>query len=804
MSERDIFTAALNLTDPAERSAYLDRVCGDAALRRRVELLLRTHGTAGDFLQCPAVQLAVSAVPTDDTAARGPAPDGEAATARSEDEFRALLQPATRAGAFGRLGHYEVLEVLGRGGFGTVVRAFDDRLERVIAIKIMAPQLAVTSPARKRFLREARAAAAVRHENVIDIHAVEEQPIPYLVMEYIAGETLQQKLDRTGPLEVAEVLGIGVQLARGLAAAHALGLIHRDIKPSNILLGGGVEPTVKITDFGLARAADDASLTQSGYIAGTPLYMAPEQAQGAALDHRADLFSLGSVLYVMCSGRPPFRAPTTLAVLMRVAEDTPRPVREIIPEVPEWLCALISRLHAKKPEDRFASAQEVADLLASGLWELPRRGSIAAPARPPVVAEPPDRAITGTRESPRPAPAQIRRPRPRRRLWAAAVLLILFAGLGLAEAGGLTNVRGLVIRFFAPEGTLVVEVDDPGVSVAVDGADLVITGAGAREIRLKPGQYKVEASKDGKVVSRELVTVTRNGRQVVRVSKEAGRADGAAWEQSVAELPPGKQVEAVARRLKELNPGFDGQIKPDIRDGQVTGLWLKTHSVTDLAPVRALPRLDSLECTGTVEAPGKVTDLSPLRGLPLKVLCVYDNPVSDLSPLAGMSLEELRCYRTGVEDLTPLKGMPLTQLLAGETRISDLSPLKGMKLTVLLLDGTGVSDLSPLRGMALEHVGLSHTRISDLAPLAGMHLARVSLIKTQVSDLSPLEGMPVTALRLSGSPVTDLSPLKGMWLKELFCDFQRERDAEVLRSLTNLERINDKPAADFWKEVDGR
>ncbi len=165
-----------------------------------------------------------------------------------------------------------------------MVKAFDEVLQRVVAIKLMAPQLAATSPARKRFLREARASAAIRDEHIINIHAVEERPIPFLVMEYVAGETLQQRLDRTGPLDVPAVLRLGRQIAGGLAAAHARGLIHRDIKPSNILVETGVKESVKITDFGLARAADDASLTKSGVIAGTPLYMAPEQAQGEAID----------------------------------------------------------------------------------------------------------------------------------------------------------------------------------------------------------------------------------------------------------------------------------------------------------------------------------------------------------------------------------------------------------------------------------------------------------------------------------------------------------------------------------------
>ncbi len=227
----------------------------------------------------------------------------------------------------------------------------------------MAPQLAATSPARKRFLREAQTSAQVRHENVVQVHEVGEQPLPFLVMEFIPGETLQQRLDRVGPVEPAEVVRIGRQIAEGLAAAHATDLIHRDIKPGNILLEGA-QLRVKITDFGLARAADDASLSHSGIIAGTPNYMSPEQAKGEKIDQRADLFSLGSVLYQMASGRPPFRANSTVAVLKRVADDTPRDIREIIPETPQWLCDIIAKLHAKNPAERFQSAREVADLLA--------------------------------------------------------------------------------------------------------------------------------------------------------------------------------------------------------------------------------------------------------------------------------------------------------------------------------------------------------------------------------------------------------------------------------------------------------
>lgn len=289
-----------------------------------------------------------------------------------------FLAPSAKPGSLGRLDHYEILEVLGRGGFGIVFRAFDEALQRVVAVKVLIPQLAATSPARKRFLREARASAGIRHENVVQVYAIGEQPLPYLVMEYIAGETLQQRLDAHGPILVDEAVRLGAQIARGLAAAHETGLIHRDIKPANVLLEKGIDGKAKLTDFGLARTADDASLTQSGVVAGTPMFMAPEQAQGEKADHRADLFSLGSVLYTTVSGRPPFRAETTMAVLRRVTEDTPRPIPEIIPEVPAWLCAVIEKLHAKRPQDRFQSAREVAELLekylAGGIPSVRRAG----------------------------------------------------------------------------------------------------------------------------------------------------------------------------------------------------------------------------------------------------------------------------------------------------------------------------------------------------------------------------------------------------------------------------------------------
>jgi serine/threonine-protein kinase len=181
-------------------------------------------------------------------------------------------------------------------------------------------------------------------------------------MPYVACESLQARIDERGPLGLKDVLRIGMQAALGLAAAHAQGLVHRDVKPANILLEKGVE-RVLLTDFGLARAIDDASMTQSGVIAGTPQYMSPEQTKGEPIDHRADLFSLGSVLYAMCTGKPPFRAESTMGVLRRICDARPLPVHETNADIPAWLASVIDRLPAKNPNDRYQSAAELAELL---------------------------------------------------------------------------------------------------------------------------------------------------------------------------------------------------------------------------------------------------------------------------------------------------------------------------------------------------------------------------------------------------------------------------------------------------------
>ena len=274
-----------------------------------------------------------------------------------------LLGPSDDPSVVGKIGPFEVTEVIGSGGMGMVLKARDPALDRHVAIKILAPHLASSATARRRFAREARAAAAGIHDHVIAIYQVSEhQELPYLVMPYLPDPSLQQRLDRDGKLDLESALSIALQVAGGLGAAHAQGLIHRDVKPANVLLAQGTERAI-ITDFGLARAADDASLTSSGVLAGTPHYMSPEQARGEPVDFRSDLFSLGSLLFAMLTGQPPVNRELGSETIRTIATEPMPPLRTVAADAPEWAERLVGWLHQPKPEDRPESARQLAETL---------------------------------------------------------------------------------------------------------------------------------------------------------------------------------------------------------------------------------------------------------------------------------------------------------------------------------------------------------------------------------------------------------------------------------------------------------
>ncbi|MEZ6150713.1 MAG: serine/threonine-protein kinase [Pirellulaceae bacterium] len=302
------------------------------------------------------------------------------AIAQQEHWVLALLQPTDDTTLLGKLDGLDVEAVIGQGGMGVVLKARDSSLQRHLAIKLLSPMLAGAGAARQRFFRETRAAAAVVHPNIVPIYAVStERSLPYLVMPLVAGGNLQHAIDQEGPLPLERSLSIGLQVAEGLAAAHRQGIVHRDIKPANLLLDeGGFR--ILITDFGLARALDDATLTGSGLLAGTPQYMSPEQARGAELDHRTDIYSLGAVLYAMATGRPPVRGASTLDVLRRIAEEQPRSIVEINPTYPLWYQRLVQLLMTAKAAERIQSAEQVAELVRGALAHARAPTHVALPA----------------------------------------------------------------------------------------------------------------------------------------------------------------------------------------------------------------------------------------------------------------------------------------------------------------------------------------------------------------------------------------------------------------------------------------
>ena len=301
-----------------------------------------------------------------------------------------VLEPTPCPEAVGRLGKYDVLGVLGQGGMGVVLRAFDSQLGRAVAIKVLSSYLASSVTARRRFQREGRAAAQISHPNVVTIYSVEEHHgLPFLVMELVKGRSMYERLRTAGPLEPSEVIRLGAQIAAGLAAAHAQNVIHRDIKPGNVMLQDN--GCVKITDFGLARIVfDDGELSSHHLIVGTPSYMSPEQVDGREIDTRADLFSLGCLMYAMLAGQSPFQGRHALMC-------EPPSLHDVDSTVPQFLVDLVARLLEKDPDDRFQSAGEVADLLnehlivpkptpsGAGTGTVPARGRVATSARRRVL-----------------------------------------------------------------------------------------------------------------------------------------------------------------------------------------------------------------------------------------------------------------------------------------------------------------------------------------------------------------------------------------------------------------------------------
>ena len=321
------------------------------------------------------------AVPPTDPNATAPG------TTRPTSGDFALGAPAA-AGELGVFGPYRVLKELGRGGMGAVYLAVDTRLNRKIALKVMLPEFAAHAESNARFLREARAAALVEHAHVVTVYEADEcDGVPYIAMQFLQGYPLDEYLKKKGAPPLAHAVRIAREAALGLAAAHERGLVHRDIKPANLWLEAP-NGRVKVLDFGLAKPVGSASdLTATGAVVGSPAYMSPEQARGQKVDARADIFSLGVVLYQLLTGRKPFDGEHALAVLAAILTDEPKPVRELNAAVPAALADLVHQMLAKEPAARPQTAAEVAERLRT-VFSQPDLSHGASGVQPVAVPVP--------------------------------------------------------------------------------------------------------------------------------------------------------------------------------------------------------------------------------------------------------------------------------------------------------------------------------------------------------------------------------------------------------------------------------
>ncbi len=693
------------------------------------------------------------------------------------------------------LGNYTILDKIGAGGMGQVFKAEHRRMRRVVAIKMLPKAVTQDAGAVARFQREVEAAAKLRHTNIVATDDADEaNGVHFLVMECIEGSDLSALVKRNGPVSVAKSVNYVLQAARGLEFAHKKGVIHRDIKPANLLLDA--DGTVKILDMGLARieaggdAATRAELTGTGAVMGTVDYMAPEQALSTKhAEARSDIYSLGCTLYYLVAGKPTYDGDSLMAKLLAHRE---KPIPSLGSDVPEQVQAVFEKMVAKNADDRYQTMSEV----VADLQDCVSSGSTAGGSTTSVEVDAGISNLSFLKDAPsKTSASQTAAHKKPTKPITAAVKSFSKRGMQAIVGGGLLAlilVAGVLLKIRTIDGTLVVEIDQPDAVVEVldEQGTVEISQPGQNgkvAIAVDPGKHRLKIEKDGFAVFGQDFVIESGGKQSItaRLAKVKPwfTSQFKQWERQVAALPAEDQAMAVAKKLQELNPQFDGKLAPEIADGSVRGLSFSPQHITDISPLRALAGLKSLYLRSPGDAKSQLSDLSPLNGLPLTKFGIVNSQVSDLSPFRGMPIEYLDIAYSPVGELAPLKGMPILVLSLYGTSTTDLRPLMGINLTTLILMESPVSDLTPLKGMPLKCINLRDTHVTDLSVLRGMPLEQVSCQRTSVSDLSLLKDMP---------------------LKFLSCDFNPERDIAILRSIKTLETINDKPVKEFWKEVESK
>jgi eukaryotic-like serine/threonine-protein kinase len=594
----------------------------------------------------------------------------------------------------GMLGPYELHEVIRQDAFGTVYRAFEPALQRPVAVEVLAAELSVGA-ARQAFLREARAAAALCHEHVALLHNVVQgtDGRPYLVREFIPGPTLQERLEQSGAFPISQIVRLGRQIALGLVAAHAQGLIHGDLQPARVLLERGER--VKLIGFGMGRVVDAAATAGTCFTAGMPNYLAPEQAAGQAVDQRADLFSLGSLLYSLCTGHPPFRAASNPAVLQRILDEQPRPPSASNSEVPRWLDDMIARLQARDPDERMASAAEAAVVLQQHLeperQEAPAEGRVAP----------------------------LRAPSSRRFRLALGALAVILAAAAIARHSLLVPEAARTVDHPRQPNT-------SGVNAALPAADQV-EEVRKELMRRNPGFD----SKLGRYDKGEF-------------GKPAAPFTDADV-QRIAARPAAEQVEEVRQELMRRNPGFDGKFEHKTEGGVVTEFKIVTNKVTDIAPIRVFDALRVLGCRGMSN--GLLADLTPLEGMNLAALTnliLLETKVGD----AGM------VHFKDCKNLTTLWLNDTQVGDAGMAHLQDCKALTSLHLAGTKLSNVGLAHFKDCKNLTGLYVDRTQVDDAGLAPFKGVPLRELAINDTAITDLTPLQGMPLEHIRLTPKNIT--------------------------------------------------
>jgi eukaryotic-like serine/threonine-protein kinase len=465
----ELLQAALNET-PGDRAAFLDRVCaGNEVMRREVESLLGHDDQAKSFLEQPPGEVAAE-----------------------------LLTSGTSRFLSGQLlNHYRIVEFLGAGGMGEVYLARDTKLDRPVAIKVLAGPFTSDSDKVRRFEQEARAASALNHPNIVTIHEVgRADGVHYIVAEYIEGQTLRQRLAQSGPMKAGEALDVALQVASALDAAHAAGIVHRDIKPDNVMLRP--DRLVKVLDFGLAKLSEPktfvsdrrlsdsaASHTNPGVVMGTARYMSPEQARGLKVDARTDIWSLGVVLFEMLAGAPPFDGETPSHVIVDILDEPAPRVAARVNGISPELERIVDKSLCKNVGERYRTAKEFADNLRNVRLQLDGRGGL-------------DQSITSGENRPRFRPVHWRR----RGAIAVLATLVLTAGGFRVFTKPDQRIQSLAVLAFVNGGDAATEYLSDGVSEG-----LVNSLSQIHDLQISPrsvvSQYK-DASVDPSAIGREL------------------------------------------------------------------------------------------------------------------------------------------------------------------------------------------------------------------------------------------------------------------------------------------------------------